>query len=96
MREFVLALLVGIFLSTSAAALVEVEDEYGQTWECVGRDCYRETKAQDEFDSWLKDTKDLKGSQMTGDPLAMPNKKAGNDPLAMPAKSKNSKDPLAF
>lgn len=96
MREFVLVLLVGIFLSTSALALVEIEDEDGQTWECNGRDCYRENKTQDEFDSWLKDSKDLEESKMTGDPLAMPAKKAGNDSLSMQAKKANSKDPLAF
>ncbi len=95
MRKLLLLALVSLMMTGEAHAWVELEDENGNTWDCVGDSCYKNDTKEDKGVEKLK-TKGY-SSKMTGDPLAFPPQSdKSKDPLAFPAKNDKSKDPLAF
>ncbi len=95
LRLLAFGFILAIVIIFNVSALVHIEDDNGQDWECDAFYCYSDEvrKERDEFEDWLKQEDETK-AKYTKDPLSMTNTK---DPLAMPKpKTINNNDSLAF
>ncbi len=90
--KIIFLILCGMLVANDAQAWVEVEDEDVYV-ECVGNNCYAESKVQS------KKKRPKVTTTYNKDPLAMPKNENNkfNDLMAMPNKRiKNTNDPMAY
>ncbi len=94
MRRIILPVMLAMFAAADAQAWIEIEEDDGDTWDCVDGYCYKESSKKS-TDKKQKESRRV--TRELGDPLAFSGQNAnGNDPLAFPKKSKKSRDPMAF
>lgn len=92
MHKLLLAVLLSLFMAREAQAWIEIEEEDGDIWDCVGNYCYKDEKR-----ILVKKEESRHIQRELGDPLAFPQKgEKVNDPLAFPKPVKNQENTQAF